>query len=156
VPDDGSCPAPRYLALVCPADDRAHLVWSHDVVAASIDPGERLPAAMCGRGGCEPYDPRRMAQPASCERCERLARQVDGARLIGAPRRDRVSSDPLDSALILVTCEVGDGCRCSPAERAEGHRHRCPAGPLSYLAVGPWDGMTTEDIEHAMTTDGEA
>jgi hypothetical protein len=154
--DDGSCSAPTYLALVCPADNRAHLVWSHDVVAASIDPGESLPAAMCGRGGCEPFDPRRMAQPSSCARCERLARKVDRARFIGAPRRDQVSPDPLHSALILVTSAVDGMCRCSPTERAEGHRHRCPAGPLSYLAVGPWDGMTTEDIEHAMTTDGEA
>lgn len=42
-------------------------------------------------------------------------------------------------------------CRCTPEERSAGHRHRCAAGPPTYIAVGEWAGLTTEEIEAALS-----
>lgn len=41
------------------------------------------------------------------------------------------------------------GCRCTEEEVAAGHRHRCQEGSPVYVAVGPWTGLTTEEIERS-------
>lgn len=112
--------APTYLTLVCPDDGRAHLAWSHEVLAASVDPVGRLPTAICGRPGCEPYDQRRMTAPLACEPCARLVRQVDGARCIGSPRRNHASTNLLDTALWVIATAARD-------EAAARHRGAAPS-----------------------------
>jgi hypothetical protein len=83
---------------------------------------------------------------------------VGPAGFTGAARRDRVSPDPLDSALIPLTSAVRDEarrCRCSSAERTAdiGNAVR----PAHLLPRGRTSGRhAIEDIEHVMTTDGES
>ncbi|HEY0578109.1 MAG TPA: hypothetical protein VGD73_28745 [Pseudonocardia sp.] len=53
----------------------------------------------------------------------------------------------------MINCDLGDKsgeetrCSCTEEEIAAGHRHRCPAGPPAYRAVGPWADLTPEEIE---------
>jgi hypothetical protein len=42
--------------------------------------------------------------------------------------------------------DVSPRCRCTPAEIALGHRHRCPEGPPVYVAVGRWVGRNHPDL----------
>ena len=136
MPEERPDVASTYLTLVCPDDGRAHLVWSGEVLAASVDPSGRLPAAMCGHPGCEPYDQRRMATPMTCELCARLAGQVDGARCIGSPRRNHASTNLLDTALWVIATAARDGAAARHASVPPNATPR-DAGPVLDRCGGP-------------------
>lgn len=38
-------------------------------------------------------------------------------------------------------------CRCTAEQIADGHRHRCPSGPVTFVALGVWAGMDNDQIE---------
>ncbi|GAA5175483.1 hypothetical protein GCM10023321_81620 [Pseudonocardia eucalypti] len=78
-----------YQLLVSREDRRYHAVWDREIfVLAGPDRGV-LPSAVCGRGGCEPYDESGMSRPRACSECfPWLRANAPEATCVGAPRRN--------------------------------------------------------------------
>ena len=79
---------------------------------------------------------------------------VEALTFIRSSVADRAGPGPergpgTPSARCAVADSTGQprpGCGCSSAEVAGGHRHRCPMGPPTYVAIGRWASKTTEQI----------
>lgn len=83
-------PADRsYQLLVSREDRRYHAVLDREIFVLADPARTVLPPAVCGRGGCEPYDESRMPQPQACDECfPWLRANAPDATCIGAPRRN--------------------------------------------------------------------